>query len=499
MSLFKLTPDLKSKPKLIVESRLYKEIKDAIPTLVDLSRLQTFKIMQFYATGDDTYVQYALVSLVIPFDKHIDREKYYDVFDQLLYLGTNNVSLKLTDYPINWFINGAQFNFSIYNGMASVYVTESNDYVRELETRYRDDEVIDYCSEQSILIINKLNACPFIRVSEDEFSINIENDFLLLDLPGTTNHTKKFSKWEYEIINKSIYICLDDFEEIYHKMPESVFEVATSKELHPKNILSLVCVCVSIVCLIITISIYGFFSVLKSQPGVNNLILAVLLLLAQSVYQFGAGQNTISKWACALIGGISHFLWLAVMFAMNVCCIQMLVSFRKQILITNRYKMRQTVKNILYIICASVLFTCLNIVDSLVVSDGRSSGYGGELCYISSFTMQLITFVLPSAIALLANFVMFAYVVYEIRKTVQSTHILNKEKNYLRVYVRLSALTGLTWVVGFLQLALKLQWLEYIFIISNASQGVYIMLAFVINKRVMSLICNKLKDSSTLT
>ena len=500
-ALFKLTQHPDSNSLLATEMRRSEEnIFNAIRVLVDLQYLEKFRLIQFFAY-EDYILEYVIVVLIIPIDMdtlHYDHYDYYDVFDQLVRLGANNVSLKIDEYPLNWLLNFVQYNFSIYNGTASVYVPpEADGFMRKLDYEYTYDQVLDYCANQSVTIINKLDACPFVQVFLDEFGMKIENDFILFEVG---NYTRMFSRWEYKKYDETISICLEDFIDIYQKMPKLVFKtwVAVINNLLPKNILSFVCVCISIVCLIITIATYGIFAVLQSQPGVNNLILAVFLLLAQSFYQFGAGQSTVSSWVCALIGGICHFLWLAVMFAMNVCCIQMVFSFRERILISKRYIISTTVKNISYIICASLLFTCVNLAVSLVSSNGQSSGYGGKLCYISSSTMQLVTFVLPSVVALMANFVMFVYVVNEIRRVVQSTHMLNREKSYLRVYVRLSALTGITWIVGFLQLVLKFEWLEYIFIILNASQGVFIMLAFVFNKRVMSMICEKKHGSSKL-
>ena len=501
LTLFELRPYPNSTPFNLLDREsgpLRNNILNAILDLIDLQFLDKFRVIQFFA-HENGVLEYAIVLLLIPFNMDVYYDHYYNIFDRLVYLGANNVSLKLADYSMKFLLNLVQYNISIYNGVVTVFLSlKAGGFMRKLDNEYKNDPVLDYCANQSIITINKLNVCPFVQISLDEFNMKIENNFLLFD--GKTNSTRMFLKWEYGKHGKNISICLDDFIDIYQEIPQPVFktQVGVTNELQPKNILSLVCVCVSIVCLIITIATYGVFSVLQSQPGVNNLILAMFLLLAQSFYQFGAGQNTVSGWVCALIGGICHFLWLAVMFSMNVCCIQMVYSFRKHIIISKRYVMSQTVRNISYIICASLLFICVNVVVSLVLSNGQSSGYGGELCYISTSTMQLITFVLPSIVALLANFFMFVYVVYEIRRVVESTLMLNREKNYLRVYVRLSALTGFTWIVGFLQLVLNFEWLEYLFIIFNASQGVFIMVAFVLNKRVMSMICKGKQGSSTL-
>ena len=496
---FKLTPYPNSEAINIGDRPLRADIKSAVSMLVDLYSWMEPALIIFMNGDDNNVIEYVVVYLTVPYNKFIESIKYADYFDHLFYYGMNNISMQLTFYNLTFFVEVTQYNISFSNGIAVVSIhSQTEEYMRQLSATY-NDPIIDYCYEERIIMLNKLHTCPFINLTVGEFSMKIENEFLFFEVGGTTNHTRVFSKWEYEKHGKNIHICLEDFEEIYHKMPRSVFKPhgATTKEYLSKNILSLVCVCVSIVCLVVTIATYGWYSVLHSQPGINNLILAVFLLLAQSVYQFGSGQNTVSIWACALIGAICHFLWLAVMFAMNVCCIQMLASFSKRVMVANKYTMRQTVKSLSYIVCASLLLVFVNLVVSLIQSGGQTSGYGGKLCYLSSPIMQLMTFVIPTAVVLFANLAIFLKVVFHIRSLVRSTSMINNEKHYLSVYVRLSALTGLTWIFGFLQILLNLEFLEYIFIIFNASQGIFIMLAFVLNERVLSLICRKKRVVST--
>ena len=182
---------------------------------------------------------------------------------------------------------------------------------------------------------------------------------------------------------------------------------------------------------------------------------------------------------------------------MTMCCIRMFLIFNRHAQLTPRFTVSQTSKNVIFVTCASVLFIVVNISVSLISSDGISVGYGGRLCYISSSLMQLITFVIPAAVALTINIILFSYVVHRIKNVGASSVRLNKERNYLMVYVRLSTLTGLTWIFGFLELIFNTEVLEYLFIIFNAGQGVFIMVAFVLNQRVLALICTKSEPTSS--
>ena len=65
-------------------------------------------------------------------------------------------------------------------------------------------------------------------------------------------------------------------------------------------------------------------------------------------------------------------------------------------------------------------------------------------------------------------------------------------------YARLSTLIGVTWIFGFINLLIRHDILEYLFIVLNASQGVFIMIAFVLNKRVCSLCCMEPKNIASV-
>ena len=123
-----------------------------------------------------------------------------------------------------------------------------------------------------------------------------------------------FSDWEYELNLDKVHLCIADYNRIYWKLSARNSTGSTDSKLRqtsnsvgPKEMVSFICICLSIVCLLVTIVVYILLTDLHSQPGVNNIILCIFLLLAQSFYQFGAGQRSLSYWACTLIGILCHF------------------------------------------------------------------------------------------------------------------------------------------------------------------------------------------------
>ena len=403
-------------------------------------------------------------------------------------------------------IESAVYRYSIDRWTTVLYTIDRfNKHIELVDTQEIASRT---CTEENVVVINKLYTCAFLELSMRDLAYRLEQDLLYLDNYGgqtsRDNHTAEIlPKWSFEIEGDIIRICLDDFMKLYMSVTEISHlrsTVASPETVDPKQILSLACVCLSIISLLFTLATYFSLPVLRSSPGVNNLILSIFLLLAQSVYQFGAGQTTVSYVFCAIIGAVCHFLWLCVVFSLNLCSIQMFIIFKKQIKVTPQFNLAQTARGIIYVICMSVFFVITNLAVSLIRSNGSNPGYGSEqICYINSSLMQAVAFVIPSAISLIVNIILFSYVVYKIRQIGEASVRINKERNYLGVYARLSTLTGVTWIFGYLRILFELEVLEYLFIAFNASQGVFIMIAFVLNRRVIALMCGKSMPSSLAT
>ena len=358
------------------------------------------------------------------------------------------------------------------------------------------DHNTNTCLDKNVIPVRKPHICPYIKISFKDLPLKIDNG--VLSVSESTSYHITFSQWEYEQMDDYLLICLKDYMFIYDAMPEyHIQREKTTHYVHPKQMLALVCVCLSIGCLLVTIATYVMLYDLQSQPGINNVILCVFLVIAQGFYQFGAGQKSLSNWACALIGALCHFLWMAVMFSMNICCIQMFRIFRNPTKLSPRFEFKNTLIYLLYVITLSLFFVGINLIVSLGTSNGSETGYGGTICFISSSFLHLITFIVPSAIIISANIILFAYVVFKLNRTSANSMKVRQERNYFKAYARLSSLTGLTWIFGYLLILLQNEILEYLFIICNASQGVFIMVAFVFNHRTYVMLCKSKRLSRT--
>jgi hypothetical protein len=133
-----------------------------------------------------------------------------------------------------------------------------------------------------------------------------------------------------------------------------------------------------------------------------------------------------------------------------------------------------------------------NIVYSLASSSGQDYGYGLDLCYISYPLMVFITFTAPAFLMTVTNVILFVIVCCRIGRH-QQLRSGNSQFSRGKVLVKLSCLTGCTWLVGFVNYWIKQDALQYIFIILNASQGIFIMISFVCTKRVVRMLKKRRK------
>ena len=60
------------------------------------------------------------------------------------------------------------------------------------------------------------------------------------------------------------------------------------------------------------------------------------------------------------------------------------------------------------------------------------------------------------------------------------------DRNNILIYLKMSTLTGVCWLFGFLRILSSSDVFEVLFILANASQGLLVMVSFVCNKRVLA-------------
>ena len=456
-----------------------------------LEELEVYK--KSVQTDDAIIVKYLVIKMKI-FDPGNDWNNL--LTDLLMHLHNNDIFLATNKRNHFHFVSELVAYSPSNHQNDTLYVVSGHNTTVDVLIREYQITYATNCNET--VLFTKIQVCPFVEIGVNELSTKYDNDFLVIE---DTVPQKILSRWEYEMHIDKIRVCLEDFQSIYNQLPWTEATNNTNEIISASRLVSFICVCLSITCLLVTISIYLCIPKLQTQPGVNNVILCVSLLSAQAFYQFGAGQRSMSALACSFIGAVCHFCWLCVLFSMNICSIQMFNTFKNSIKLSPKFKWNTIFRSVLYVTFPSLIFVCINLIVSVIRSNGQESGYGGSVCYLSSALMHIITFIIPTAATVAVNIILFVYVVFTIDKTKSSELMQNQERTYLAIYARLSTLTGITWVFGYMHIVLENEVIEYLFIIFNACQGVFIMIAFILNRRVYSLFrqCITVQNRATVT
>ncbi|KAK3582753.1 hypothetical protein CHS0354_015276 [Potamilus streckersoni] len=265
-------------------------------------------------------------------------------------------------------------------------------------------------------------------------------------------------------------------------------------------ILSIICTAISLLCLILTLIVYIVFPKLQTVPGKNNMLLVVNLLIAQVMYLAFAFTPNSSGSICKAVGVLLHFFWLSAIFWMHLCTFHMLKVFIR--LKKPNPKASTLINVVIYtivVIAISAIFVLTNIIKALVESDMIEMGYGPEICYISGGKMVGFTFALPVGYVVVSNLVMFVVVIFKLRSLPSVEKNVKHDRKNTVIIAKLSSLTGITWIFGFLYVWTEEIVLSYFFIVLNASLGVFIMASFILNKRVIELIRSKYSPRSAIT
>jgi len=104
--------------------------------------------------------------------------------------------------------------------------------------------------------------------------------------------------------------------------------------------------------------------------------------------------------------------------------------------------------------------------------------------------------VLPIGIIFITNCVFFFCVIVNLSKSRNIQKNVKTERNELTILVKQSTITGLTWIFGLVYSLSGEKAFSYLFIIFNASQGVFLFLAFIANRRVVDMLLTRLSCST---
>ena len=293
--------------------------------------------------------------------------------------------------------------------------------------------------------------------------------------------------------SNTVEVCISDYEHKY--LDELFFTDEKPTGYSVLTIVSAVCTILSMICLIITLITFAIFKDLRFMPGKMFVMLCVNVLIAQLLFQFGMGVGGYGP-LCVTLGIIVHYFWLAVAFSMNSCILLMYNHFHSPLkistrsaVLTQRDAKVEMGKYAAYTYSCPLIFVLANIMISLIMTDNKSMGYGGQFCYIDTRLMRGLVFALPLGLIILINFGLFSRVLYDIMK-IKVQHLKAESDNIcsqFAIFLKFSTITGIYWSFGFFYEITELDCFGYIYVLLNAGQGICLMASFLFNRKVFQL------------
>ena len=311
-------------------------------------------------------------------------------------------------------------------------------------------------------------------------------EYLLFDNKSLylTPLEKWFTPEGYYFDNSDVIVCTN-FTQNYTMIMFKFSEVQAK--------LSFIGQLISIIALAIHAIVYLILPSLHNVPGKNLLCLVFSLLGANLVF-LTAINETENQTVCAVIGIFLHYAFLAAFFWMNVMSYDIWRTFAKKSMQSHDGRSRRFNYYALYAwISPGIIIIISQILDNVKSLAGFRPRYGFGVCWITNRPALFVLFGLPVAVLLTANLIFYILTVYSICMASKAKELVQSKSGNIQVllYIKLSAIMGLTWIFGFIATSAQSEVMWYLFIVFNSLQGLFIFLAFVCNRRVMGLLREK--------
>ncbi|XP_067672877.1 uncharacterized protein [Haliotis asinina] len=322
--------------------------------------------------------------------------------------------------------------------------------------------------------------CSRLRLNGSEFVIS--RDGTLETVSGYT-----FGQSHYHYDGKFAYVCTNltqNFTEI-----STFIDEKTEFNFSPTTaIVTSIGLFISLLGLMITMVIYALVRTLRNIPGKIILSLTTSLFFANLTVLFAPRAESLPT-LCMVVAALMHYLFLDAFLWMNVMAADVWFTFSKSFVKAGdggKSSKRFLFYNIYARGVALVLVTKAVTVDNVVSESQYKPNYGHGLCWITNKRGLLVFFASPLLLLICLNFVFFSIAAKNIHdaKRKSAAYLGKGDSNQFGIYVKLSVIMGLTWVLGFLASLFPYTVMWYIYIIFNTLQGMFICIAFVFTKRV---------------
>lgn len=337
--------------------------------------------------------------------------------------------------------------------------------------------------------VNELLMCTQIQLEGDEFVFAESHTRIYITTIGTRFEINEFAMSS----NGTVRICSDSYKRIPKSKSTSIMETVLTTVTYTCTLLSLLSLSLSFLT-------YCTLPILRTVAGKNIMCFCFSLFFAQLLFLIRSHISFSLLSVCAWIGGLTHYFWVLVFTCTNVCSFHMFKLFVGNCLVHDtKTEKKSFLKYCFVAFLSPILPVFLNIILKITGLNSTEFGYGGSRCFLLSPLAMLLTFIFPVIFQIIFNFLMFSITFHHIRKTpkVQSS----QSRNEFSIFLKLFLLTGISWLFMVIDGFFEISPFTFLATIVNGSQGMFLFISYVCNKKVLSMLKNKYtrEPANTLT
>ena len=368
-------------------------------------------------------------------------------------------------------------------------------------TNYSQGEFLKY-NDSHIVVCKRFKPsnCSFFNVIQNE------SDFIVFSNRSIYSHVTQsfFDYGQYSIVDSKLWVCLTKEQVLKSNRMERPVPPEQSVHKTVLSYLTVVSLSISVLSSAAVIVVYSMNKSLRNVPGKNLVLLCGTLALAQTLWLLEASISPTSV-LCTVATIAGHFAFMSTFHTSGSISIHSFLTFRR----IARGKLRDPGGNTReFLACCVYSFgvpaiwvSVCWILDTYGVVSLKNEP--AKTCWLQSSEGLKIAFLYPATLQLFLNILLLAVTLQHIRKCTKAGQKLQKRNGtvntrHVGIYLRMSTLMGMSWLFGvFLLIFPNLVVFDYLFVLGNGLQGLYIALAFLFTKNVKKIVITRLTASTT--
>ncbi|XP_078352801.1 adhesion G-protein coupled receptor G7-like [Oculina patagonica] len=318
---------------------------------------------------------------------------------------------------------------------------------------------------------NSSEQCQGPSFPSNEFVISSNNSVFVIP------HQKLYDNGTYIVVNQTLVLCSANFLRNYTKIVTPTGHVKKETPAHPLalRIITYIGFSLSVISLLFLLVTYFLFAELRTYAGKKVMHLSCAMIAMQTVY-FVSDPDVVSSAVCAVMGALLHYFILAVFLWMSVIAHNtrkslstMNVNPRNPVVIAMQRKAYIRYSVFVWGFPLLIIGICV----ALQFANVGNVGYGVQDGCQLSIPARTFAVAVPVSASLLFNIVSVIASAVAIKQHDQGNTLAANQsnRNLTLIVLKLTAVTGSTWIMGFILAFYPTPYLEYPFVIINSCQG----------------------------